>query len=222
MLPDRELNRRDRESTGVSTDRDIIAESLTDPAVFGLLFQRHSGPVSRYAVKRLGVDEAQDIVSETFATAFRQRARFDRSREDAGPWLFGIATNLIRKQRGVEARALRALEVSRAAFIGDVDSGPALVDRLDAERELGALASTIRDLTARDRDTLLLYAWADLDYKGVAQALGVPIGTVRSRLNRVRRKLTAAAAEAGIHKQTTTKTEGARDGRVGEGAQSAL
>ncbi|WP_346728523.1 RNA polymerase sigma factor [Microbacterium lacticum] len=64
---------------------------------------------------------------------------------------------------------------------------------LDAARLTRRLASALRGLPASDRDTLLLYAWGDLDYAGIARALDVPIGTVRSRLNRARRILRTAA-----------------------------
>ncbi|MFC4241848.1 RNA polymerase sigma factor [Gryllotalpicola reticulitermitis] len=202
----------------MSTDRDIVIGSLTEPAMFGLLFHRHSDRIFRYAAKRVGRDAADDIMSETFVVAFHRRARFDRAHEDAAPWLFGVATMLIRRHRAAEARSLRLLEASTSAFVASDDPGPDVGDRLDAARELRALADAIAALATRDRDTLLLYAWADLDYEGVARALGIPIGTVRSRLNRVRRKLAVAAPRAEI----SNRAREGRDGRIGEGAHSAL
>ncbi|AYG04481.1 RNA polymerase sigma factor [Gryllotalpicola protaetiae] len=208
----------------MSTDRDIVVGSQTDPAMFGLLFPRHSDRIFRYAAKRVGAEAAQDIMSETFVVAFRRRARFDTEYEDAGPWLFGIATVLIRRHRAGEARVLRALEAATAAFREGGDGGQAIIERLDAERDVAGLAPAIAALPRRDRETLLLYAWADLDYAGVAAALGVPIGTVRSRLNRVRRKLAAAADAAGIRDLTSAdaNTRGEGDGCLGPGAPSAI
>lgn len=192
--------------------------------MFGLLFQRHSGRIFRYAARRVGADAADDIMSETFVTAFHRRSRFDRAREDAGPWLFGIATMLIRRHREAEARVLRTLEASSAAFSEGDDAGHAVLERLDAEHRVAGLAPAIAALPRRDRDTLFLYAWADLDYEGVAAALGVPVGTVRSRLNRVRHKLAAAAAaeESEPHDPAPTNAKGAHDGRLGQRARSAL
>jgi RNA polymerase sigma-70 factor (ECF subfamily) len=214
----------------VSTDRDVIAGSIDDPAMFGTIFRRHSDRIFRYALKRVGVDAAEDIMSETFVVAFRRRARFDLERQDAGPWLFGIATVLIRAHRAAEAKVLRTLETSTAAYDEGHDDNQPLIDRLDAERNVNGLSAAIAALARRDRDTLFLYAWADLDYAGVAEALGVPIGTVRSRLNRVRRKLSAAApvgasdADA-ITQRTAHLTRsmgGENDGRLGNRAHSAL
>ena len=80
-------------------------------------------------------------------------------------------------------------------------------DRMDAERLVQRLGRALKRLRAADRDTLLLYAWADLDYAAIAAATEVPIGTVRSRLNRVRRVLREAAGTHPI-------TEEVEHGRV--------
>ena len=64
--------------------------------------------------------------------------------------------------------------------------------RMDAARSAKRLEGALRRLSAGDRDTVLLYAWGDLDYQGIATALGIPLGTVRSRLNRARRLLRSA------------------------------
>lgn len=87
-----------------------LARSQCEPELFALVFRRHADGISRYATRRLGPQLAEDIVAETFLTAFRQRARFDRSRVDARPWLDGIAANLIRRHHRDEVRLLRALE----------------------------------------------------------------------------------------------------------------
>ncbi len=128
-------------------------------------------------------------MAETFLVAFERRERFDSGYDDALPWLLGIATVLVRKHRRVEARAWQAIAASGQpeAVVEDRD------DRLDASLTVRALAAAIRRMPARDRDALLLYAWGDLDYEGVARALDVPVGTIRSRLNRARRVLRQAA-----------------------------
>jgi RNA polymerase sigma-70 factor (ECF subfamily) len=153
------------------------------------VYDRHAPAVYRYAARRAGIDAADDIMAETFLVAFERREHFDGSYESALPWLLGIATVLIRKHRGAEARVLRAVAASGPPTIVVEDRD----DRLDANLAVRGLAGTIRRLPARDRDALLLYAWGDLDYGGVALALGVPVGTVRSRLNRARRVLRQAA-----------------------------
>lgn len=187
----RELNCRNRAIPIVTSDSEIVRRSRDQPAAFAEVYDRHAPAVYRYAARRAGIDAADDIMAETFLVAFERREHFDGSYESALPWLLGIATVLLRKHRGAEARVLRAVAASGppATVVEDRD------DRLDASLAVRGLAGTIRRLPARDRDTLLLYAWGDLDYEGVALALGVPVGTVRSRLNRARRVLRQAAGK---------------------------
>ena len=90
------------------TDARVIARSLDEPAVFAALFDRHYDSVHRYLARRVGPDIAAELASETFTTAFDVRRRYDPGRSDARPWLFGIATNLVRHHRRSEGRRLRA------------------------------------------------------------------------------------------------------------------
>ncbi|MFT4157794.1 MAG: RNA polymerase sigma factor [Microbacterium sp.] len=114
------------------------------------------------------------------------------------PWLLGISTRVVKSHRAAEARQWRAF----AASSGAADSGEvphAVSDsRLDADAAVRALAPRIAALSQKERDTLLLHAWADLTYEQIADARGVPVGTMRSRLNRIRRKL----APPGSHSAT--------------------
>lgn len=80
-----------------SPDGEVIERSRSEPELFALLFQRHSVGIGRYAARRLGPGPAEDIVAETFLAAFRHRDRYDTTRHDARPWLYGIAGNLIRR-----------------------------------------------------------------------------------------------------------------------------
>jgi RNA polymerase sigma factor (sigma-70 family) len=95
------------------TDASIIARSLEQPAVFAELFDRHADDVYRFAARRLGVELAEDLLSETFVVAFQKRRRYDVSRADARPWLLGIITNLARRHRRAEARRWRAIARTR-------------------------------------------------------------------------------------------------------------
>jgi len=178
----------------VSTDGEAIAKSGSDPAAFVELYDRHAPTIHRYASRRLGVSQADDIMSETFLVAFERRASYDVSVADARPWLLGIATRLMHKHARLEARAWRGLVADSAA-----SAAPDVIERagarLDAEAEARRLGAALARLSTADRDTLLLYAWADLDYAGIAESLGVPVGTVRSRLNRARRRLRATAGQ---------------------------
>lgn len=159
--------------------------------MFGELYDRHAGSVLRYAVSRLGPEVGEDVASQTFLTAFEQRERFDVSRSEALPWLLGIATNLLGKHRRTEVRAYAAQSRLGADVQGAADQVRA-DEVLDAQRAAAAIAGPLRQLSPGDRDVLLLFAWADLSYEQIADALHVPVGTVRSRLNRARRVLRGA------------------------------
>lgn len=174
----------------MTTDSALIAASLTEPSRFGDLFRRHAGVIFRYASRRLDTGAAEDVLSETFVVAFAKRARFNHAWESALPWLFGIATREIARYRKAEARAWDAVRRDPSADIPDV--ADAIGNRVDASVAVRALGAALSSMPGRDRDVLLLYAWADLDYAGIAVALDIPIGTVRSRLNRARRILRAA------------------------------
>ena len=176
----------------MTSDSEIVRRSWDHPAIFAEVYDRHASTVYRYAARRVGTEAADDIMGETFLVAFERRTRYDPFYDSALPWLLGIATILIRKHRGAEARFLRASAAAAETTETAVDDRD---ERIDALRAVGALAATIRRMPARDRDALLLYAWGDLDYEGVALALGVPVGTIRSRLNRARRVLRQSAGE---------------------------
>jgi RNA polymerase sigma factor (sigma-70 family) len=169
-------------------DAAIIVRSRQDPGQFAVLFRRHAPELQRYVERRLGVTFAEDVVAETFLVAFRQRNDYQLTRADARPWLYGIATNLIGRHRRSEIRQYRALARTGVDLVTE-----SFADRVDAIVSAGAtagrLAQALAQLPAGQRDALLLVVWGDLSYTEAAVALGVPVGTVRSRLNRARGSL---------------------------------
>jgi RNA polymerase sigma factor (sigma-70 family) len=172
-------------------DAELIAASLKEPERFAALFDRHAPAIHRYVARRLGPDAADDVTAETFLTAFRIRARFDAARAGVRPWLYGIAAKQIGRYRREEVKALKLLARTGHDPVADswTDSAD---DRLTAEAASRPLAKALAGLSAGDRHVLLLFAWADFSYQEIAEALGIPVGTVRSRLNRARGKLRAA------------------------------
>jgi RNA polymerase sigma factor (sigma-70 family) len=175
------------------TDADLIALSRHEPEQFTELFRRHAPYIQRYVARRLGPDAADDIVAETFLLAFRQRDKYDQARPDARPWLYGISTNLIGRHRRAEIRQYRALARQRSFDMRADPVTESFTDRVDDRVSAGTaskrLAAALARLSTELRDTLLLAAWGDLSYEEIATALGVPVGTVRSRLNRARSKV---------------------------------
>ncbi|MEW2219341.1 RNA polymerase sigma factor [Streptomyces sp. NPDC006990] len=177
------------------SDASVIARSRDEPEAFAALFDRHADAVHRYAARRLGGEVADDLMAETFTTAFQQRHRYDPARgagADARPWLFGIATNLVGRHRRAEARRFKAMARVPAPADHDEPLADRAADRVGARAVRRELAAALAALPARHRDVLLLVAWGGLGYEEVAQALGIPVGTVRSRLHRARSKLREA------------------------------
>jgi RNA polymerase sigma factor (sigma-70 family) len=169
----------------------LIGESWTHPEAFATLFDRHNRPIHRYVARRLGIQAADDIVGETFLIAFRRRETYDPERPNALPWLYAIATSLIARHHRDEKRYLRALSRTGVDPLPEpfADQVTSRVAAQDTERQL---ARALAGLSKGDRDVLLLVAWGDLSYEQTAQALSVPVGTVRSRLHRARRNVRKA------------------------------
>jgi RNA polymerase sigma factor (sigma-70 family) len=195
MVP-AEPERPPGDSRPPETDASIIERSLAEPERFADVFDRHFLRIHAFASRRLGPGLADDVASETFLIAFDRRQRYDAAHPDARPWLFGIASNLIARHRRTELRRLRALARARAA---DVVDGHAerVAGRVDARALRGRLAAALADIHDRDREVLLLVAWAGLGLEETAHALGVPAGTARSRLHRARRRTQAALVDLG-------------------------
>jgi RNA polymerase sigma-70 factor (ECF subfamily) len=172
-------------------DASAIKESMSDPAAFAVIFDRHAFSLHRFLARRVEPADADSLLGDVFRIAFERRASFDTSRESARPWLYGIATNLIARHRRSEARRLRAMaSLASRRIEGDDDVvGDRAAQRVDAEHEWSTLVDAIDVLPNAERHTLMLYVWEDLSYEDIAVALDVPVGTVRSRLNRARRRL---------------------------------
>lgn len=182
---------------------------LTGPraaAEFERLYDRYAPALHRYLVRRVG-PPADDLVSETFLVALRTSASYDPGRGAARSWLYGIATNLARRHVRDEVRALDV--AARAASADERADGhdAAVATRVDAEARVRQLAARLARLDAGDRDVLLLTSWAGLDSTEVAAALGIPVGTVRSRLHRVRRRLRGGGTDMDTNTGTDTDEE---------------
>jgi RNA polymerase sigma factor (sigma-70 family) len=179
------------------TDAEVIAGSLDDPERFAVIFDRHADEIHRYAARRLGQQAAADVVSEVFLAAFRNRGRYQPSRTDARPWLYGIATKVISQQLRAEGRRAHLLAAVAAASPAE-PAADDIGDRIAALRLHEVLAGVLGGLSPADRELVLLVAWAELSYEQAAQALQIPIGTVRSRLHRVRAKVRHAVDRADV------------------------
>jgi RNA polymerase sigma-70 factor (ECF subfamily) len=194
-------------ATESASDAALIEASGRRPERFAVVFDRHFTAIHRYLARRAGREVADDLASQCFTIAFERRGTFDASAGGARPWLYGIATNLLRDHWRAERRsAVTMIRVGNDSA-GAVHPDPAARDEADPE-----LGRALRSLEPAQLDVLLLYAWAELSYDEIALALGVQVGTVRSRLSRararLREELEPAAADV-----SDTESERIRDER---------
>ncbi|HTI32669.1 MAG TPA: RNA polymerase sigma factor [Miltoncostaea sp.] len=192
----------------MTDDEAMRAAAGDDPAAFAVIFDRHFAAVHGFLERRLGRGEADDRAADVFRIAFEARGRFRPEGDGALPWLYGIATNVVARHRRREARRLRALARLGGMRDASGDELERVRDALSAAADARRVADALRRLADADRDTLLLVAWEGLDYAQAARALDVPVGTVRSRINRARgrlRELLGADGEEGstIDPETT-------------------
>jgi RNA polymerase sigma-70 factor (ECF subfamily) len=177
------------------TDAALIIAARETPERFGVIYDRYAAEVHQYLARRVGTALADDLTADTFVAAFAGRHRYDPSAERAIPWLLGIATNLLRRHHRTE-RAQYRLWARTGVDPTVVDNhDDAVAARVSAAATAAGLAGALAQLTARERDVLFLVVWGELSYQETADALGVPIGTVRSRLSRARQRLRAASGD---------------------------
>jgi RNA polymerase sigma factor (sigma-70 family) len=148
-------------------------------------FEAEFAALHRYLARRLGA-AADDLAAETFAVAFRNWDRLDPERP-VRPWLYGIAANLMRHHWRKERRMLRAY--ARTGVDPALAEEDEAVERADVGVRHRELAAALAGLRRDEREILLLRAWAELTDAEIADALDLPVGTVKSRLSRTREKL---------------------------------
>ncbi|WP_231954020.1 RNA polymerase sigma factor [Actinoplanes derwentensis] len=186
-----------------------------DADAFAEVFDEHAQAVYRHAVWTDGDHtNADDVVSLTFLEAWRIRETLRPDGDGLRPWLLGIATNVLRNRRRAARRHRAALArvPERAGDRATVpDFADEVVGRLYDSAQLAAAAAALGALRRADREVFLLCVWQELDYAAAAEALGIPIGTVRSRVSRARVRL-RALAEAGLgRKRETTAPESTQE-----------
>ena len=157
-----------------SEDEVIAAVATGDEAAFGVLYDRFARPLYSLGLRWLqDVEDAEELVNDTLIRAWRQADRFDPARGRAGAWLFGIA-------RHVATDRLR----SRGRRPGRAGEGaPDPVGHMDVDglAEAWEIAAALERLPGVQREVLLLAYRDDLSQSQIAEVLGVPLGTVKSR-----------------------------------------
>jgi RNA polymerase sigma factor (sigma-70 family) len=168
----------------METDGALIEQSVRGrPDAFVEVVQRHEVAVHGFLARRAGHQIADDLLGEVWVRAFAGRGGYHPRHDDARPWLYGIARNVLR------AYWRARQDTDHTAADEAVDPWDDIVDRLDSAAQAQVLVSALRALPAAERDVLLLVAWEQLTPAEAAVVLGVPQGTVRSRLHRARAAL---------------------------------
>jgi RNA polymerase sigma-70 factor (ECF subfamily) len=178
--------------TGVlRSDAELLATLRDQPDVIGVLYDRHADAVHRFLVRRVGLDAAEDLLSEVFTAALGARKRvFPHENGSALPWLYGIARNVLR------AHLRQAARVGRRQPETGMD-WEAVDARLDAQALGVQLRQVISVLSAKEREVLLLVAWEGLTVTEAAETLGMSKVTARTRLHRARQRAQAVLASIG-------------------------
>ncbi|GAA1274496.1 RNA polymerase sigma factor [Kitasatospora nipponensis] len=191
-----------------------------DQGALGELFDTHAQAVYGYALRTLGNwAAAEDVVSLTFLEAWRLHRKIHDGDDDLRPWLFGIATNVLRNTTRATRRhraAMSRLTECRSA----PDFADELVSRIDDSAQLAAVHRALPGLRRSEREVFRLCVWVGLDYASAAEALGVPVGTVRSRLSRARARLRSLAEHELTQGREPARTIGQVRGGGFEAARS--
>jgi len=175
----------------VSGDQDLwmrVCEG--DQRAFGVLFDRYADLIYNVAFRRTGRwDVAEDIVATVFLEAWRQRHQIHIPDGSIRSWLIGVAVNGTRRYWRSAERGRRALLRLAASENHERDPAGKVSERLDAERRMAEILIALNDLPSQQREVIQLWAWEELSYEEIAVVLGIPVGTVRSRLYRARARL---------------------------------
>ena len=157
------------------------------------LFGRHSGAVLGYARRRLdSAEDAEDVVVEVFATAWRRRADVP---DEALPWLYATAANVIAHVIRSESRRTRlGARLASVRPLREASDDPA--EAVAAEH--GTVAAALDDLSESDAELLRLWAWEGLEPTEIAAVLGCSPGTARTRMHRARARLREALTRRGV------------------------
>jgi RNA polymerase sigma-70 factor, ECF subfamily len=170
-----------------------------DERAFEALYERHADTVYNYLFRRLADwSEAEDLTAVVFLEAYRRRGDAVVVDGKLLPWLYGIATNVLRNRRRTQWRNRRLL--GRLAQERS-EPVPNLADRIEATERMRALLEQTKELPRAQQDVLALCVWSGLTYDEAAAALGVPVGTVRSRLARARDALGSSMEPARLERR---------------------
>ncbi len=174
-------------------DSEAVVASSRDGQCFAEVFERRAPEIWRFLASRLGKEAADELLSEVFTRAFAARGTFDPTRASARTWLYGIATNVCREQ---------SRRMPPGAF-EQADRELSVADESERVAERASITEAFRRLPAEWQEVVLLVGAVGLSYRDTASVLAVPVGTVRSRFFRARRKLRRLLTEQELERRPT-------------------
>jgi RNA polymerase sigma-70 factor (ECF subfamily) len=178
-------------------DTDLLERLVAgDEEAFVCLYRRWRPALYRFALGMTGSPAtADDVVQETFMILMREGSRYDPDRGAVGAYLRGIARHLVYRRLRREWRLVGLTEVHADGRPRDPDGNPGPADLLARKDDVRRVHAALLELSPRLREVLVLCELQGVSYAEAAQALLVPIGTVRSRLSRARQALAGRLKE---------------------------
>jgi RNA polymerase sigma-70 factor (ECF subfamily) len=163
-------------SQPLSSDGELIQRAAGgDRSAFEQLYQRYARPVFGLALRRLGDrGRAEDAVQETFASVWRSAGSYKPERGPGAPWLYAVARNAI------VDRARARTEVP-AEIPDEPATGPTPLDQTEQNWVAWRVHRALEELPEREREVIQLAYWSGLSQSEVAEFLGLPLGTVKTR-----------------------------------------
>jgi RNA polymerase sigma-70 factor (ECF subfamily) len=159
-----------------ATDGDLIARvGEGDSGAFEVLYRRYSRPVFALALRRLGDrGRAEDAVQETFASIWRSAGSYRRERGPGAPWLYAVARNAIVDRR-------RALGPIPAEPVDEASSDAGPDERAETSWTAWRIHRALAELPEQERKLIELAYWGGLSQSEIADFVGIPLGTVKTR-----------------------------------------
>ncbi|MDX6200970.1 MAG: hypothetical protein QOE24_735 [Frankiales bacterium] len=194
------------------TDAALWARTGEEPTAFAELFQRHADAVYNHCFRKTASwSAAEDLRSVVFLEAWRRRTDVRLHEDSILPWLLAVANNVVRTRARSLRRHRAMLQRLPVSMVSADDPEAEAIERLHDEAQMRRVQAAIAGLTRAEQDVLALCVWAELDYAAAAVALGVPVGTVKSRLSRARQHLREAVVEDGPSGQAPHTSAGSSD-----------
>jgi RNA polymerase sigma-70 factor (ECF subfamily) len=172
------------DQTVIISDEDLLRRTgQGDSAAFDQLYRRFASAVFRRALRQLrDRPRAEDATQETFAAIWRSASSYKPERGPGAPWLFAVARNAVFNQM----RARVPTPIEPPDTITD-EPGPS--EQAETATESARVHRAVAQLSPEQRAVIELAYWKELSQSEIAEALGLPLGTVKTRTRRALARL---------------------------------